>query len=174
MAMYGVGLLPLITLVSHSNKVQKWYADDGNAVGKIDDEVETLKQLKSRRPFFGFHVTKCHLITKCEYIPIAIEKFNDLDAEVVAGHRVLGSVIGSSDFCEKFLHEKSKEHMGKLGKHAKISPQNVYKCLTTSVQRKLNFISGTTPKEVKAYWKTYLIHQVGINTPSILENTKPT
>ena len=94
MALYGVGLLPLINLVSNSNIVQKWYADDGNAVGEIDDLVETLKQLKTHGQFFGYNVTKCHLITKSEHIPIAIEKFKDLDVEVVAGHRVFGSVIG--------------------------------------------------------------------------------
>ena len=132
MVIYGVGLLPLINFVSTSNRVQKWYVDDGNAVGKIDDLVETLKQPKTPGPFFGY-VTKRHLITKSEYIPIAIEKFKDLDVEVVAGHRVLGSVIGSNDSCEKFLHEKSKEHnelLGKFAKHARISPQNVYKCPT--------------------------------------------
>ena len=36
MAMYGVALLPLIKLVKDEKLTQKWYADDGNAVGSFE------------------------------------------------------------------------------------------------------------------------------------------
>ena len=35
MAMYGLAILPLIKLVSDYILTQKWYADDGNAVGNL-------------------------------------------------------------------------------------------------------------------------------------------
>ena len=75
-----------------------------------DDLVKTLKQLKTHGPFFGYHVTNRHLITKSDFIPKAMNKFKNLEVEVVNGHRVLGSVIGSSGCCEKSLYEISREH----------------------------------------------------------------
>ena len=77
------------------------------------------------------------------------EKFfasNDID--IVEGHRVLGSVIGSQNECSNFLKEKKDDYaklLNKLSKHAKTSPQAVYKCYTNGVQHKLTFISRTTP-----------------------------
>ena len=35
--------------------------------------------------------------------------FQNLDVELVDGHRVLGSVLGSSSACEKFKVEKATE-----------------------------------------------------------------
>ena len=92
-------------------------------------------------------MTKCHFITKPELIPSAREKFRDLDVEIIDGFRVLGSIIGSDDSCKKFLDQKKSEHCDILKKldHSKISPQNVYKCLTSAVQQKLTFLSRTTP-----------------------------
>ena len=64
MAIYRVGLQSLSNLISNINLVPKWYADEGNDVGKIHNLVEPLKQLKTHGPFFGYHVKKCYLITK--------------------------------------------------------------------------------------------------------------
>ena len=33
--MYGLAIIPLIKLLSVDDVTQKWYADDGNAVGKL-------------------------------------------------------------------------------------------------------------------------------------------
>ena len=35
MAIYGLAIIPLKKLLSDDNVTQKWYADDGNAVGKL-------------------------------------------------------------------------------------------------------------------------------------------
>ena len=35
MAMYGLGLHPLIDLLQKPNVIQKWYADDGSAAGDL-------------------------------------------------------------------------------------------------------------------------------------------
>ena len=74
MAIYRVGLQSLSNLISNINLVPKWYADEGNDVGKIHNLVEPLKQLKTHGPFFGYHVKKMlsdhQILSK---IPIAIE-----------------------------------------------------------------------------------------------------
>ena len=49
MAMYGIAILPLIQLVRHENVTHKWYADDGNAVGKLEDLAAVFQRLKSHQ-----------------------------------------------------------------------------------------------------------------------------
>ena len=66
----------------------------------------------------------------------------------MGGHRVLGSVIGSSEACHAFQSSKLTEYtniVNKLASHAKKSPQNVYHAFTKGVQHKLTFLSRTTP-----------------------------
>ena len=36
MSMYGLALIPLMRMLEDTEITQKWYADDGNAVGKLD------------------------------------------------------------------------------------------------------------------------------------------
>ena len=74
--------------------------------------------------------------------------FENFDVELVDGHRVLGSVIGSSSACEKFKVEKETDFsklLNELATHAKKSPQNVNHTLAKGVQHKLTFLSRTTP-----------------------------
>ena len=148
MSMYGLALLPLMRLLEDTEITQKWYADDGNAVGKLDAIHRLYKKLQQHGPAFGYHITKCHLVTKTDHKKVAMTLFENLDVELVDGHRVLGSVIGSSSACEKFKVEKANEFstlLNKLATHAKKSPQNVYHALTKGVQHKLTFLSRTTP-----------------------------
>ena len=37
MAMYGIGILPLISRLHNDSLIQKWYADDGSVVVKLKD-----------------------------------------------------------------------------------------------------------------------------------------
>ena len=50
MCMYGVAILPLIHKISKVNIIHKWYADDGNACGRIFDLHETFRALKTEGP----------------------------------------------------------------------------------------------------------------------------
>ena len=78
------------------HKWYKWYADNRNAVGvgSIDNLLEILKLLKQNGPSFGYHLTKCHLITKPELIPSTRGKIRDFDVANIDGFRVLGLIIG--------------------------------------------------------------------------------
>ena len=86
--------------------------------------------------------------TKPEFVQKANKVFSGLDVDVIEGHRVLGSVIGSDESCNDFLKEKSVNYsnmLEKLAKHSNVSPQNVYKSFTNGLQQKLTFIARTTP-----------------------------
>ena len=148
MAMYGIAILPLIELVQNPKVTQKWYADDGNVAGSLDDLKVVHDKLKQHGSAFGYTLTKCNIITKTENINQAEKLFNSSEIEIVKGHRVLGSVIGSESSCNEYKRQKQNEYIGvveKLSKHAKTSPQNAYHCFAKGLQNKLTFLSRTTP-----------------------------
>ena len=64
MAMYGFALLPLINLVKDDLVTQKWYADDGNAVVKLESLVTLHQKLQEHGPAFGYKLTKSNLIVE--------------------------------------------------------------------------------------------------------------
>ena len=102
MAMYGVALLPLINLVKDDMVTQKWYAEDGIAVGSLESLVALHQKLQKHGPAFGYKLTKCNLIVKESSLEKAKKSFESIDIEIVPGHRVLGSTIGSKAACDKF------------------------------------------------------------------------
>ena len=105
------------------------------------------ERLKKYGPAFGYTLTECTIIAKTGNMKQAKSLFNK-DVEIVDGHRVLGSVIGSEAACDKFRSYKQSEYnqiVEKLSKHAKVSPQNVFHCLTQGLQNKVTFLSRTTP-----------------------------
>ena len=108
--------------------------------------------MKKHGPAFGYTLTKCNIIAKTEHLKQAQNLFIKEDVEIVDGHRVLGSVIGSESACEKFRDHKQSEYnqiVEKLSKHAKISPQNVLHCFTKGLQNKVTFLSRTTPNFIE-------------------------
>ena len=161
MAMYGLAIIPLIKLLSVDDVTQKWYADDGNAVGKLRNLRTVLDKIVSRLPresitatIFGYHVkaSKCQLIVNEEKLGEAQKIFANTGITIKAGARVLGSVIGTESECKKFLEIQQNEQikiLKKLTKVAKTSPQNVYACNTKGVQEKLSFLARTTPNTME-------------------------
>ena len=132
------------------NVIHKWYADNGNACGRISDLYETFRALKTEGSGYGYFVNapKCHMIVKKEKMDLALETFAGSNVQMTLGTRSLGSVIGTQETCDKFLDGKSEEQkklLSKLGDIAKTNPQNAHSCLTKGVEHKVNFITRTTP-----------------------------
>ena len=102
MAMYGLATVPLIKLVNDNSVTQKWYADDGNAVGNLKSLRRVLDNIIRHGKYFGYHVnaSKCQLIVKHNE---AIKVFKNTEIEMKKGARVLSSVIGSETECKIFL-----------------------------------------------------------------------
>ena len=72
--MKGLATLPLKNLVNDYSLTQKWYADDGNAVGKLKS---LRNNIIKHGEYFGYHVksSKCQLIVKDEKYEEAIKVF---------------------------------------------------------------------------------------------------
>ena len=132
MAMYGLAITPLIKLLSVDDLTQKWYADDGNAVGKLSSLRTVLDKIVSLGKFFCYHVkaSKCQLIVKDEKLGEAQKIFANTGITIKAGARVLGSVTGTKSECKNVLEFQQTEQikiLKKLSKIAKTSPQNLLK-----------------------------------------------
>ena len=102
MAMYGIALLPLVKLLENTDVVQKWYADNGNAVGKMKDLHQIHDASTEHGPAFGYHITRCKIIPKENHLENAKEIFKSNDVDIFEGHRVLGLVNGSASACYNF------------------------------------------------------------------------
>ena len=57
MTMYGLAIIPLLKLLSVDNVTQKWYADDGNAVGKLNNLRTVLDVILSLGKFLATMLT---------------------------------------------------------------------------------------------------------------------
>ena len=150
MAMYGVAIIPLIRKLDQKEIMQKWFADDGNAVGSLQNLRKMLDLVETTGQGFGYFVkpSKCHLICKPEYAEEAKKIFHGTNIKIVEGHRILGSAIGTAHATKTFINEQEELHLSlinKLADIAKTHPQNVYACYTKGVQAKLSFLSRTTP-----------------------------
>ena len=98
-------------------------------------KLTTWSKHRNAQPLFRLLRFK---ITKPRHKKSAREKFNNLDMEEVdGGYQILGSTIRSRESSLKFHDDKATQHkvfLKKLAEHFKASPQDFYKCLTTSVQ----------------------------------------
>ena len=147
MAMYGLAIILLIKLLSVDDLTQKWYADDGNAVGKLSNLRTVLDKIVSLGKFFGYHVkaSKCQLIVKDEKLGEAQKIFANTGITIKAGARVLDSVIGTESEYKKFLEFQQSGQIKILKKLTKI----VYACCTKGVQEKLSLLARTTPNTME-------------------------
>ena len=150
MAMYGIAILPLITILHNDSLTKKWYADDGSVVRKLKDFRAHFDKLTQLGPRYGYLVNppKCQLIIKPGGERQESTVFAGTNVEIKQGARVLGSIIGSSEASKNFLIDveiKYTKSLDRLSQFAPTYPQNAYACLTKGVQQKLSFLSRTTP-----------------------------
>ena len=69
-----------------------------------------LIELKNHVRSFGYHVTKCHLITKPQHLNTDTETFRDGNVDIESGYRVLGSVIASDGSQQQFSANQVNQH----------------------------------------------------------------
>ena len=168
MAMYGLATLPLIKLINDNSLTQKWYADDGNAVGNLKSLRRVLDNIIKHEKFFGYHVkaSKCQLNVKNEKYNESIKVFKNTEIEMKKGARVLGSAIGSETKCKTFLETQLEDYnkiLKKICKIAKTSTQNVCSSYTKGVQEKLSFLTRTTPNTTENMQACEMILQESLN-----------
>ena len=101
MAMYSIGVTPLINDLQGPHIRQVWFADDATAGGSLNGLYEWWCRLKRLGPSYGYFVnaSKTWLIVKPEYLDLAGEVFQNTGIGITSeGKRHLGASIGSQQF----------------------------------------------------------------------------
>jgi hypothetical protein len=151
MAMYSIGILPLISLADLEDILQVWYADDGNAAGTISGLHEWYEIIATHGPAFGYHINpeKCVLIVKEYHLEKAQELFGETGVQITtAGARHLGAAIGSTEFKTTFVVNKVSEWVNcleNLVTVAKTHPHLAYSNYVRSLKMKWSYLQRTLP-----------------------------
>jgi hypothetical protein len=152
MAMYGLGLMPLVDLLREEktkSRVQAWYADDGQALGKLQSLFTWLNLVKKFGPRYGYYLKakKTYLIVKPQFLEKAKSLFQKTGIKVVGdGHRDLGSIIGSRVFVEKELTKKVKywsRQIEQLSKIARTQPHAAHAGFVHGIKGRWTYIQRT-------------------------------
>ena len=82
MLMYGFAIKPLTLKQQTPKIVQKWYADNGNAAGSLQQLHEHFENLSNHGPSFGYHVNapRCQLFVR----PLLKQKAKNLFANTMS------------------------------------------------------------------------------------------
>ena len=93
-------MLSLNRQIDDPSILHKWYGDDGNAAGSFGNFLIFEG--------FGYDV-KCHFILKRKHLNKARKAFVKCIVQLLEGHPVLGSVLGTptsfSQFIEQNIHQ---------------------------------------------------------------------
>lgn len=132
MAMYAIGILPLINQLKSIDAKQVWFADDATAGGHIQQIHEWWIKLNNLGPAFGYfeNPSKTWLIVKEEHLSMATERFANSGVNITTdGKRHLGAALGSRSFVVSYMQDKVREwtsSIQKLAAIAKTQPHAAY------------------------------------------------
>ena len=129
MAMYGIGILPLIHQLTPMNVKKVWYVDDASAGGKISNLLNWWNAVCNKGPGYGYTVNpkKTWLIVKEEHHSAAVDAFDNTGVQITTkGRTHLGAPLGSKYFSDKWITDKVDgwaTTIKKLSKIALTQPQ---------------------------------------------------
>ena len=150
MAMYAIGILPLIHHLNRTSVHQVWYADDAAALGKLFTIRSWWEELQCHGPLFGYYLksTKSWLIVKREIEETACSVFADIDINITSeGHQYLWSPIGSEHYISNFIKDKISEWVSQLEKFTTVAQTQPHASLSGLIHgffNKLVYLCRTT------------------------------
>jgi hypothetical protein len=126
MAMYAIGILPLILKLKEECRLTKqvWFADDASAAATCCHLRHWWDRLSQEGPKYGYYpnAAKTYLIVKEEYLSSAEQAFADTDIKITtSGKRHLGAALGSDAFIEEYVSIKVQEWAEELQALSKIA-----------------------------------------------------
>ena len=151
MAMYAIGILPLINQLKSTTAKQVWFADDATASGRLHHLRNWWTKLNELGPAYGYFANskKTWLIVKEKNLPMAMELFSDSGVNITTeGKRHLGAAIGTRPFVESYMQNKVKEWSSaihKLAATAKTQPHAAYSAFTHGLVSKWTYFARTIP-----------------------------
>ena len=117
MAMYALGILPLIQRLSGFGAKQAWYADDSAACGRMKELRSSWDHLVEVGPEYGYlpNASKTWLIVKEDLFENATTAFEGTGVSITTeGRRHLGAALGTRSFVVRYVQEKVSEWVKEL------------------------------------------------------------
>ena len=148
--MYALATIPLVRRL-HDFAKQVWYADDAAACDTLSHLRQWWDLLIDIGPSYGYfpNSRKTYLLVKPECVDEAKSLFSDTMVNITdAGHRYLGSVIGSDEYVNSFVEQKIdvwNNELLKLVEFADSQPHASFAALTHGLFGKWFFLTRTTP-----------------------------
>ena len=152
MAKYALGTRDLILRLKQESEhvVQVWYADDGNAGGRLRLLKEWWDLLNRIGPQYGVFPkpTKTNLVLKdSTLLPLAEELFGEYGVKITTeGNRQIGAVIGNEAFKHEFVTSKIEKwvlDVNQLADIAKEEPQAALSAFNVGMSQRWKFIQRT-------------------------------
>ena len=113
MAAYGIGLTPLLDILSNGKVEEAWkqvaFADDISGVGKLIFLRIWWDLINKYGPLLGYFpkASKSWLTVKPEFLDLAKETFKGTGINITDnGRKHLGAVIGSEVYKREYIGEK--------------------------------------------------------------------
>jgi hypothetical protein len=133
-------------------RVQGWYADDGQAVGTLDELRKWAGKLLAEGPKYGFIVklAKCLVVLGDPDLADKAQRMFEGTGIKVAkgGSRDLGAALGSDEFVSHFLKGKCDDWVAmveRLAEFARTQPHAAHSAFTRSLKHKWTFTQRTMP-----------------------------
>ena len=153
MPFYALATIPLIKIQAKiSDTKQIWYADDSTAAGTLEGLQNWWYSTSTNGPSFGYfpNDTKTWLVTKPSLEAKARHLFDKTNVNITTtGRPHLGAPVGSDEYVQQFLHEKTGQWcdmLSTLSDFAITQPQAAYATLTHGLSNCWSFLCRTHPR----------------------------
>ena len=148
MAMYAIGIPPLIKSLSSEGIAQTWYADDSAACGDLKHIRDWWDHLVKVGPNYG-NALKTWLIVKEGKLDEAKTTFEGTGINItLEGKRYLGAALGTSSFVTSYVQDRVSEwvkEVEKLSTFAVSQPHAAHSAFTHGVTSRRTFLVRTCP-----------------------------
>ena len=151
MAMYAIGILPLVHQLQSDNTKQTWFADDAAAGGRVHHLHHWWSKLCDVGPSYGYFANpgKTWLIVKDDHLPRATELFADTGVNITTeGKRHLGAALGPRPFVRRYVEAKVNKRVASihsLSDIARTQPHAAYAAFTHGLSSKWTYLLRTVP-----------------------------
>jgi hypothetical protein len=154
MAMYAVGIIPLLQLESIEDaKVKRMaFADDFTGVSTVKHLRSWWDKIVYFGPFIGYfpNPRKSVLIVKEQYRTLADQVFADTEVEITSeGNKHLGACVGDETFKQKHVTQKVEkwiDEVNELSRIALMYPHAAYAAFVQGLQHRYTYTMRTVPK----------------------------
>ncbi|XP_057316854.1 uncharacterized protein LOC130657880 [Hydractinia symbiolongicarpus] len=151
MAIYALGIRPLLELLIIHEVKHAAYADDISAGGELARLKNWWQMLIEKGPLIGYYpeASKSWLIVKADKEELASEVFKSFNINITSeGRKHLGASIGSLKYKKRYVEDLVNTWVNELlslSAIAEVQPQAAYSAFISGYRHKFNYYIRTIP-----------------------------